>query len=171
MEMEIEIAHRHSDCSPNSQRLVAAARRILQDAGFDRGTISLAIVGDDEIHRLNRRYLNHDYPTDVLSFLLQSNGSTIEGEIVVSADTAARQCAQYGWTVNDELLLYVIHGTLHLAGWDDQHPEDRAAMRAQERRYLSHFGLTARYDDEAGAGAESQPFDDKMISQRGGAAR
>ena len=105
--------------------------------------VSVAVVDDPAIHRLNREFLQHDYPTDVLSFLLEREGDQLEGEVIVSSDTAVRSAAQYGWTPENELLLYVIHGTLHLVGYDDLQPELLAEMRRHEQHYLGHFGLAA----------------------------
>ena len=87
-----------------------------------------------------RRYLAHDYATDVLSFLLAEEDDYREGEVVVSAETALREAPSYGWAATDELLLYVLHGTLHLLGYDDRAREDRAAMRDKERSYLLQLG-------------------------------
>ena len=93
----------------------------------------MAAVDDRTIHQLNRRYLDHDYPTDVLSFVLEEGPGTVEGEIIVSGDTAAASAPGYGWPAQDELLLYVIHGMLHLVGYDDKSPADAARMRQAER--------------------------------------
>ncbi|MEE3372536.1 MAG: rRNA maturation RNase YbeY [Planctomycetota bacterium] len=122
-------------------RLSEAARLIMADFEIRAGTVSLAIVDDDTIHELNRRYLGHDYSTDVLSFVYQQESNRIDGEVIASAETAARVAAQYGGSLCDELLLYIIHGTLHLVGLDDQNEEDRATMRQYESKYLSHFEL------------------------------
>ncbi len=94
----------------------------------------MAAVDDRTIHQLNRRYLDHDYPTDVLSFVLEEGPGTVEGEIIVSGDTAAASAPGYGWPAQDELLLYVIHGMLHLVGYDDKSPADAARMRQAEAR-------------------------------------
>ena len=67
----------------------------------------------------------------------------IEGDVVVSLDMAARVAGEEGRETGDELLLYVVHGVLHLCGWDDQTPEDRRAMRAAERTVLAALGITA----------------------------
>ena len=100
------------------------------------------------MHELNRQYLEHDYPTDVLSFVLEfdETSKSLDGEIIVSSDYAAREAARYGWTANDELLLYVIHGCLHLVGHDDTTPAAKRAMREAEVRLLAGFGLVHRYD-------------------------
>jgi probable rRNA maturation factor len=128
-------------------QLKEAAKRVLAGEGIDNASISLAVVDDANMHRLNRQYLQHDYPTDVLSFLLEDEDDRLEGEIIISADYAAREAAHFGWTPQQEMLLYVIHGTLHLAGYDDLEPDLKTEMRAKEREYLATFGLTPTYDD------------------------
>jgi probable rRNA maturation factor len=120
---------------------------VLAGEGIEQATISLAVVDDATMHVLNRQYLRHDYPTDVLSFLLEDAPGEFEGEIIISADYAAREAAHFGWRPQDEMLLYIIHGALHLAGYDDAEPRLQAEMRAQERAYLGEFGLTPRYDE------------------------
>ncbi len=116
-----------------------------RDAGLREAQVSLAIVDDSTIHRLNRQFLNHDYATDVLSFLIERSADRLEGEVIASTDTAIRSAAQYGWAPADELLLYVIHGTLHLVGYDDLSPGPLAEMRERERACLKRFGLEPRY--------------------------
>ena len=120
----------------------SAVEMILTDAEIADAEISVAVVDDPTIHELNRRHLNHDYATDVLSFILQRDGASLEGEIVVSGDTAANTAGEYGWSAEEELLLYVIHGSLHLVGHDDQTPADREQMRVEERRWLLEMGIT-----------------------------
>ncbi|MBB75181.1 MAG: rRNA maturation RNase YbeY [Planctomycetaceae bacterium] len=122
-------------------RLAEAARLIMADFEIRAGSVSLAIVDDATIHELNRRYLDHDYSTDVLSFVYQEEPNRIDGEVIASTETAARVAAQYGGSLCDELLLYIIHGALHLVGLDDQNEEDRATMRQYETKYLRHFEL------------------------------
>jgi len=134
--LEIEVANRQNRHPIDADRLVTAARLVLEAEGISRATLSIAVVSDRAIRQLNRRYLQHDYATDVISFLLDSGTGWLSGEIVVSADTAATQAPQYGLSPEDELLLYVIHGTLHLVGFDDTTSAARRKMRARQRRYL-----------------------------------
>jgi probable rRNA maturation factor len=143
--IQIDIANRQNRRSLAIRRLRTAIRQVLTDARCEQAAISVAIVDDPTIHQLNVRFLQHDYPTDVLSFLLSEPHEPMLGEIVVSADTAARTAQEYGWQLADELLLYAIHGTLHLVGYDDHQPQDKARMRRQERRHLKSFGLQPRY--------------------------
>lgn len=122
------------------QPLQSAVRQILVDADIRSGSVNIAVVDDPTIHRLNRQHLNHDYPTDVLSFLLEEGEASLDGEIVVSLDTAAREAEHWRWATELELLLYVVHGALHLVGYDDHSEEDRAAMQARERLYFQKLG-------------------------------
>jgi len=123
-------------------RLIGSVREVLQSAGITDCEISLTIVDNAQMHELNRRHLQHDYPTDVLSFLLERDGDRLEGEIIVSADYAVEEAAKYGWPAEDELLLYAIHGALHLVGYDDTTPDAAAEMRRQEREILGKVGLS-----------------------------
>lgn len=149
--IDVEFANRQSQ-PVDARPLIEAVRRVLAHCAAGQATVSLAVVSDPEIHEINRRFLAHDEPTDVISFVLEDTATQFTGEIVVSLDTAAREAVHYGWSVEAELLLYVIHGALHLAGYDDTSPALQAEMRAQERRYLQEFGLTPSYasDDDHG---------------------
>jgi len=129
-------------------RLKKAVRLVLEDAGIRSAEISIAIVSDAAIHELNRQFLQHDYPTDVLSFVLNHNQDekSLDGEIIASPEYAAREAARYGWTTDDELFLYIIHGALHLVGYDDATEEGKQAMREAEAKYLAQFGLEHRFE-------------------------
>jgi probable rRNA maturation factor len=144
--IRVDIANEHS-FPLDEKRLKKAVRAVIADAGIEHGEISLAIVDDAEMHALNRKYLDHDYPTDVLSFVLEEGDGRLEGEIIVSSDYASREAKSYGWTADDEILLYAIHGSLHLVGHDDLDPASKTKMREAERHYLGLFGLTPRYDE------------------------
>ena len=123
-------------------RMREAVRTVLAGEDVAEYEISLAFVDNSTIHRLNQRYLQHDEPTDVLSFpLSDANAAKLAGELVVGVEVAAEQAADRGHDVQDELTLYVIHGLLHLCGYDDHEDDERAAMRARERFYLRQLGL------------------------------
>jgi probable rRNA maturation factor len=115
-------------------------RTVLEGEGISDAEISLAFVDNPTIHRLNKRYLDHDEPTDVLTFPL-SEGKKLQGELVIGAEVAAEQAAARNHAVGAELALYVIHGLLHLCGQDDHTPEQAAAMRVRERLYLGKLAL------------------------------
>lgn len=151
----IEVANRQARLSIDEGRLVRAVEMILEEAGIAEGQVSVAVVDDATIHRLNREYLEHDYATDVLSFELERAGERLEAEVVVSADTARQAAKRFGWSPADELLLYVIHGALHLVGSNDQTADERVRMQARERVYLARFGLEPPH--EAPGGRERGP--------------
>ncbi len=140
----IEICNDQDLLLVNEDQLRRAAEAVLVDAKIRTAVLSIAVVDDLSIHALNRQFLQHDYPTDVLSFVLEQDEGRLEGEVIASAETAARAAERYGWSAEAELLLYVIHGTLHLVGHDDQDDAAREVMRAAERRHLACFGLQAR---------------------------
>ncbi len=140
--IRIEIADRQNVIRITDLPLRQAVASVLSDHGPAEGEVSIAVVDDPTIHQLNQKYLQHDYATDVLSFLLDCDDHRLEGEVIVSAETAERQAGNYGWSPQRELLLYLIHGTLHLVGFDDHTEADRAAMRAQEQHYLESLGTT-----------------------------
>jgi probable rRNA maturation factor len=118
------------------------ARTVLDGEGVTEAEISLAFVDNATIHRLNKRYLDHDEPTDVLSFpLSEPNAKKLAGELVIGVEVAKAQAEERGHDVQAELALYVIHGLLHLCGFDDKSAKAAAAMRDRERHYLKELGL------------------------------
>jgi probable rRNA maturation factor len=123
-------------------RMRAVVRAVLEGEQVCKADLSLAFVDNATIHTLNKRYLDHDEPTDVLSFPLgERGGGSLSGEVVIGAEVARDQAALRGHDVEAELALYVIHGLLHLCGYDDHDPADADAMRQRERHYLQKLGL------------------------------
>ncbi len=140
----------------DESQLVESARAVLRNSNYSSAAISLAVVDDATIRELNRRHLDHDWPTDVLSFLLEQRDRHLEGEVIISADTAATAAEELGSSAVIEQLLYVIHGMLHLMGYDDTTAADKLEMRAAEARYLREFGFApdALTDGNDAANAE-----------------
>lgn len=167
--LEIEINFLWDDEIPSSERLPsedrirAAVRAAAAQRDCDAGEIGVAIVDDAQIHRLNRQHLQHDYPTDVISFPYGLAPPRVEGELVVSWDTALREAQQVGWAADEELLLYIVHGTLHLVGMDDQQPSDRAVMRRAECAVLEQLGVA---NVQAFAPDRAEPPSDEVPPSR-----
>lgn len=132
--------------------ILQAAHWVFKKYQLQRLSISVSVVDDSTIQTLNNKHLHHDWPTDVISFCFDSGEQTC-GEIIASWDTARRLCRAAGWSPQEELLLYVLHGLLHLVGLDDQDQEQRAIMRLTEQEYLQFAGFPgavdylARFDD------------------------
>ena len=123
-------------------RMKEIVRAVLREEGVSEAEITLAFVDNPTIRQLNKRYLDHDEPTDVLSFPLSRPGSKqLIGELVIGAEVAQAEAASRGHDVQAELALYVIHGLLHLCGYGDKSPAEAQEMRERERHYLSLVGL------------------------------
>jgi len=145
----VEISNEYSQRPLDERRAEAAVRSALEEArsAVTDGRISLAVVDDATIARLHEEYLQQSDPTDVLSFALEQGEGCLEGEVVVSAETAARRAPEFGFEAEDELLLYVVHGCLHLVGYDDASPEQRAEMRRREQSALKRLGIESRREE------------------------
>lgn len=137
----VSIANAQCDHPVDGEQLIEAVVAVLRESTLKSATISLAVVDDRTIHELNRRYLDHDWPTDVLSFALDERDGHLEGEIILSAETAAAEAAEFGWPAAAEQLMYVIHGALHLVGYGDKTPDEALAMRIAEGKHLRRFGI------------------------------
>jgi probable rRNA maturation factor len=139
--LEVDVQLVEDDCPVATDRIAMAVRQACLDAGADRGWVDVAVVADEQIHELNRRHLQHDYPTDVVSFSYRWSDGEVQGELIVSWTTAARIAAALGGDPQVELLWYAIHGALHLCGADDQTLEEWQTMRQRERAVLGRLGL------------------------------
>ncbi|MHC4592537.1 MAG: rRNA maturation RNase YbeY [Planctomycetota bacterium] len=137
--MQIEVCSRQSvlDCPADVVEEVVG--QALEEEGQD-ADLSVALVGDQEMTELNRRFLQRDAVTDVLAFPYETGGEVVTGEIVVNAELAVRQAAERSHCAVDELLLYVVHGLLHLLGYDDGEAADARRMSERERAILSASG-------------------------------
>ena len=194
---EIDISNRQAALHFDENSLHAAVLKALAIEQVSSAVLSISIVDNSAIHVINRDHLQHDYPTDVISFQLdfvsadelraedefedeteveeedfsddeeddadnvddagsdellsegRAAGASIEGEIVASAEMAATMAGDGKWSAEAELILYVVHGLLHICGYDDLTPEEKCIMRARERAILSELGLTAIYAEDA----------------------
>ncbi|MGE4650877.1 MAG: rRNA maturation RNase YbeY [Myxococcota bacterium] len=121
------------------RRLRGRAQRMLRALEMPDAEISISLVGDSAISELNVTYRDKQGATDVLSFsLLEGDHSerrgTLLGDVVVSLETAARQAARGGRSLDQEVLRLLIHGALHLLGHDHEEAGEARRMRAEERR-------------------------------------
>jgi probable rRNA maturation factor len=105
--------------------------------------LSLALVGDCRMSALHHKFLGIPGPTDVLTFPLELDrkGRPISGEVVICVPEARRQCRQKGGKLREELLLYALHGLLHLCGFDDRTETDFRRMHRKEDEILERLGV------------------------------
>jgi probable rRNA maturation factor len=124
------------------------ARGVLEGEGISDAQVSVAFVDEVTSRTLNNRYLKHDEPTDVLSFPLSEGAEKLNGELVICAAVAKAQSEMRGHNVQAELALYVIHGLLHLCGYNDDSADADSEMRHRERHYLKQWNLPEIAPDE-----------------------
>lgn len=127
--------------------LAAIARRVLEAEGVGPAELGIVISDDETVRRLNRDYASEDEVTDVVSFSLREgetfpslpDGLSRLGEVVIAYPTAQRQAAQGGRSTQQEVAHLLIHGVLHLLGYDHAQPQDEQRMRAKEEALLAIF--------------------------------
>jgi probable rRNA maturation factor len=149
--VHVEIVDRQGRWPVDAEALRAIVRSVLSAEGPPTSDVNVAVVDDRQIHALNREFLAHDEPTDVLTFVIERTADRLEGEIALSAETAARAASEIGWPYEHELLLYALHGALHLVGYDDLDPAAARRMQAAEAEYLRRTSIDPR---GSGRGAE-----------------
>jgi probable rRNA maturation factor len=113
--------------------------------------LSIALVNDREMSRVHERFMNEPAPTDVLTFALEvdSRGMTLGGEIVICVPEARRRARIEGTSIQDELLLYAIHGLLHLSGHDDRTERGYRKMHQIEDKILTQLGIGPVFKPQA----------------------
>jgi probable rRNA maturation factor len=123
----------------------AAATKLLAAADRPRAEVSVLLVNDVRIQQLNREWRQQDKATDVLSWPQEETGERyvgggdrpdVLGDVVISLDTAARQARGRGWSLADETALLLVHGVLHLLGYEDESETGAETMQQIERRLL-----------------------------------
>jgi probable rRNA maturation factor len=128
----------------------AIKEAIRLSGGSEEAEVSLMVVDDQRIHKLNQEYRGVDRPTDVLSFALQEEmeeepDSEFEdemlGDIIISAERAREQAEEYGHSFEREMVYLAVHGTLHLLGFDHEEEKDKQEMRSKEEEVMALLGL------------------------------
>jgi probable rRNA maturation factor len=131
--------------SVRARSLAALARRALAGEGVaPPAELSVAVTDDATVRGLNRRFRGEDRPTDVLSFSFDGDGAFVTptaawrqlGDVIISYPTAARQANEAGHGIDEELSHLLVHGVLHLLGYDHKRPADERRMRAREEALL-----------------------------------
>lgn len=122
---------------PLNLRLIRQlTRQILDRLDIHECQLGVYFVSPKEMARLNETFLNHTGSTDVISFPYNEPGSSLLGEIFISVEDAVRQAQEFQTTWQAELIRYLVHGILHLKGFDDQNPAARRVMKQHENRLL-----------------------------------
>jgi rRNA maturation RNase YbeY len=107
------------------------------DLNFLVSNLEINFISGEDIHAINKSYLKHDYTTDIITFNYSDSLQQIDGEIFISIDDALSNSKKFKVTLSDELVRLVIHGILHLLGYDDQNLTDKKIMKRLENKLLS----------------------------------
>lgn len=133
MSIEIEIADTQGHLKIDQAAIASLARRVLTAESRPAASISIALVDDATIHRLNQLHLGHDWKTDVITFPLSDpDDHELSGELVISTEMAVATARELGGDPYHELALYIIHGLLHLCGYDDSNEVQSATMNRRQ---------------------------------------
>ncbi len=158
---EIEINNLQAHVRITAREIRAIVNAVLTAEKVAGATLSVVLADDATVRRVNRDFLQHDYDTDVLSFLFESKslaprradsnravprgqGRHIDGEVLASAQMAVEMAQRFGWSAREELTLYLVHGLLHLCGYDDLTPSEKRIMRRREQTILAELGIVVR---------------------------
>ena len=148
---KIEITDLQDHVRLDKKLVLQVIRRVIKEEGKTAKSLSIVLTDNRHIRDLNRQYLGHDTFTDVISFPLEdldwpgsANGG-LNGEIIASAELAHQQAQATGGDPRAELLLYLVHGLLHLMGYDDRTPPAAKRMHEREDALLEAFGFGSVY--------------------------
>jgi probable rRNA maturation factor len=132
----VAVRNRQRQLKINTRLLAEIARQALELVGNTRARLGIVLVDDVAIARLNAQYHATPGPTDILSFDYGDGA----GELIISVEHAVAQARRFRTTAAREIVLYVVHGILHLRGYNDLTRRDKSRMRAAERRVLAQLG-------------------------------
>ncbi len=135
MEVKPDIIFHQTDITLPVTLLQQFIRRVIREEKIPVVELRIIFVDDEHLRRLHRDFLDDDTYTDVMTFNLGSE-QAIEGEIYISVDRARVHAREFRVPLEEELVRLIIHGLLHLKGYDDQTPPERARMRTRENEHL-----------------------------------
>ena len=135
--MEVQIGNRQDNHRISEKKIRQTANAILNALDYPEAELSILIVDDQQITQLNRQYLNREGPTNVIAFAMRQGqfadiAPNLLGDVVISADTAQREAQSAGISMQDRFDQLLIHGTLHLLGYD--HENTKAEARKMEEK-------------------------------------
>ena len=116
--------------------LNSTCKNILNDKNHDTATISIILTNDKQLLQLKKQYFKQDALTDVITFNLEEDNDPIEGEIYISLNRVSENAREFKQDIRKELKRVIIHGILHLLGYDDQTPKEKHTMTCLEDHYL-----------------------------------
>jgi len=144
--MNVVIANRQRTRKVDGRRLKATVLALFAELELTDAELGIALVGAREMARVNWQFLQHEGSTDVITFDHTeaggepAGGKRINGELFICVDDAVKQAKEFGTNWQAEVVRYVVHGVLHLLGYDDLKPEPRRKMKREENRLVKRLG-------------------------------
>ena len=137
--MKVEIVNLQKYYKIKDNKIKQVVKEVL-GKNSSSAKLSIAFVDNNEIKKLNKRYFDSDDVTDVIAFPLDNHKNALNGEIVISVETAVDTAVKENVDVEGEIVLYVVHGLLHLLGYSDVNREDAIIMHEKESKILKALG-------------------------------
>ena len=135
--LDISVSTPASCALPSTERIRSVIASVLSGESVRFNSIGIVLTDHETVLELNKTWLEHDYHTDVLSFLIEDDPDGMEGEVYVDVETAHERHAEFGSSPETEIERYIVHGVLHLIGYDDASDDERRAMQQLEDTYLA----------------------------------
>ena len=123
----------------NSRKILKFIEKVIGEYRKPNGNLSFIFMSDNELIKINREFLKHNFFTDVIAFDYGS-GDLLDGEIYLSIETIRKNVYNYKVSLKDEVLRVMIHGTLHICGFKDTTTEEKKRMRELENKWLKESG-------------------------------
>lgn len=123
----------------NKRKIHLLVNRLTKELKFNISNLEINFISNEDIKRINKIYLNHNFTTDIITFSYSSDTKNIDGEIIISIDDAQINSQKFKVSFYEEIARLVIHGILHLLGFDDQITNDKKIMKRMENKLLSNF--------------------------------
>ncbi|MFH1998095.1 MAG: rRNA maturation RNase YbeY [Planctomycetota bacterium] len=145
--MTVEIHNLQTCIDIDLEFLEHAVHQVFDEVSGRELDLSISIVDDPTIQKINKEYLDHDYPTDVIAFNYGEVAADedISGEVIISAETALHVAREGDYDAGIELVLYLVHGLLHLQGFDDKSENDATVMWDEQNRVMKKLGFTQHF--------------------------
>jgi len=126
----------------NKKRVHELVGLLRKELNFSIGSLYINLIDNDTIRKINEEYLNHNYTTDIITFNYSGNHIVIDAEIFISIEEAKQNARKYKVSPGKELTRLIIHGILHLVGFDDIEAKDRIKMKKKENNLLNKYNFS-----------------------------
>lgn len=122
----------------NSEFASQQVKQLIEEENQETGNISVIFCSDEYLLEMNKTHLNHDYYTDIITFNYV-DGNLISGDLFISVDRVKENAVKFDVSFNEELYRVILHGVLHLVGYNDKTDEEKKVMREKENYYLNNI--------------------------------